>query len=710
LRKWLASPQLPEPRAKVLTEILLAGVGQPALEQLVSEGLMSPTTPSATRKLLVGVIGRSRNPLPRSWALALSQALTRSDLGLQREALAAIQTRKWRNFDALLLALSKQTKLPADLRLASLECLASKTDWKSVPLNSEAFALLSAYLAESTEPLLRLSAVRTLAASSMTDEQLAVTAGKIHSLNTMTLRMLLPVFTGNGDAKVGTSLAKALARAPAAEALTMVEIDRLLKVYPASVHQQLAPLREKLANRQKNQAAYLARLTAELNQLQGDADAGKEIFLSPKHSCYACHRAVGRGGHIGPDLSRIGAIRTRAELLESIVFPNLSIAPQYTLHQVASRDGRLWTGLIVRESAEAIFLRTTDLAEVRIERTDIEELKPSSVSLMPGGLERSMTRQELRDLLEFLCQQRGPKQEATSKAAKRKVKYIDIHTHVGRYYLGKELTVEGLIKLMDQNGIERACVLPLISPEACLFPQTTEDALAAYKKYPDRIIPFCVIDPRSNSGNPNRFGRIDLDGMVALLKRYKNQGCRGFGEHQVGLPFDHPLMMTVYAACEKAGLPILFHLDDIRGIDTPGLPRLENVLKTYPKLVLIGHAAGFWASISGNAQMADFGRYPRIPTPVKPGGALDRLLKQYPNLYCDLSEPGGYAAIARDKKFGRDFIIRWADRCLFGTDYLMADQKVPHFDLLDSLDLPEDVQYKVYRGNAMRLLRLKDLK
>ncbi len=295
-------------------------------------------------------------------------------------------------------------------------------------------------------------------------------------------------------------------------------------------------------------------------------------------------------------------------------------------------------------------------------------------------------------------------------ASARKFKYIDIHTHVGRYYWGKDLTAEGLLKLMDKHGIERACILPLISPEACLYPQTTDDAIAAAKKYPDRLIPFCVIDPRSNSGNPKRFGRIDLDSMVALLKRYKEHGCRGFGEHQVGLPFDHPLMMTVYEACEKVELPILFHLDDIRGIDTPGLPRLENVLKTYPKLLLIGHAAGFWASISGDATFADFGRYPKIPTPTTPGGALDRLLAKYPNLYCDLSEPGGYCAIARDKKFGRDFLIRHADRCLFGTDYLMADQEIPHYDLLDSLNLPEDVQYKVNRGNAIQVLRLQGVK
>jgi predicted TIM-barrel fold metal-dependent hydrolase len=293
---------------------------------------------------------------------------------------------------------------------------------------------------------------------------------------------------------------------------------------------------------------------------------------------------------------------------------------------------------------------------------------------------------------------------AARAAVPRKHQYIDIHTHVGRYYWGKDLTVSGLLKLMDKHDIERACVLPLVSPEATIYPQTSDDALAAFKAHPDRIIPFCCVDPRTNSGNPNRFGRLDLNSMVEVLKRFRDLGARGFGEHQVGLPFDHPLMMTVYEACTKVGLPILFHLDDIRGIDTPGLPRLEHVLKSFPELPLIGHACGFWASISGDAGPEDFRRYPSGPKPVTPGGALDRLMDTYSNLYGDLSESGGYWAIQRDREFGRHFLIRRADRLLFGTDFLMADQEIPQFELLDSLDLPDDVQKNVYRGNALRVL------
>lgn len=290
---------------------------------------------------------------------------------------------------------------------------------------------------------------------------------------------------------------------------------------------------------------------------------------------------------------------------------------------------------------------------------------------------------------------------------KRKYRYIDIHTHVGTFYPGKELTADGLVKLMDRDGIEKAVILPLVSPESSPYLQTSESALEAAKKHPDRLIPFCCLDPRSTTGRPERFGHVEgLKGIKDILKRYQDAGAKGLGEHKVGLPFAHKQMMTLYEACQDLYLPILFHLDDIRSFDTVGLPRLEEAIKTFPKLPFMGHAAGFWASISGDATDADFGRYPKIPTPVTEGGALDRLMAKYPNLYGDLSEPGGYAAIARDKKFGREFLIRRADQLLFGTDYLMADQTIPHYALFDSLDLPDEVQKKIYRGNAIKILKL----
>ena len=291
-----------------------------------------------------------------------------------------------------------------------------------------------------------------------------------------------------------------------------------------------------------------------------------------------------------------------------------------------------------------------------------------------------------------------PVRSFAAPAARRASKYIDMHTHVGTVWNGhKELKPAALVHWMDQHDIEKAVVLPLTSPESSSFLCLTEGALAAAKEFPDRLIPFCSIDPRTSVVGGVR-------GFETVIRGYVDQGAKGFGEHKVGLDFDDPLMMQIYEVCEKIGIPLLFHMDSIRGKDRPGLPRLARALATFPKLTFIGHGPGWWASISGDAKAADFGGYPRRP--VKPGGAIDRLMDAFPNLYGELSAGSGAGAISRDPAFGRQFLIRRQDRILFGTDYLEPGQRVPQFEVLASLKLPADVERKICRGNAEKLLGL----
>jgi putative heme-binding domain-containing protein len=199
---------------------------------------------------------------------------------------------------------------------------------------------------------------------------------------------------------VGLALVDALRRSPGAEALAADDLDRVLQSYPAEVRKAARPLRERLA------AAYLGELTSQLAKTPGDAERGKEVFFSRKAACYGCHRAAGKGGSVGPDLSQVGRFRTPGDLLESIVFPSSSIVPEFRAFVVHTRDGRVTAGTIVRETSDAVFLRTAQLAEVRLARADVEEMTPSPTSIMPEGLEKTMSRQELSDLLEFLSRQR----------------------------------------------------------------------------------------------------------------------------------------------------------------------------------------------------------------------------------------------------------------------------------------------------------------
>lgn len=275
-------------------------------------------------------------------------------------------------------------------------------------------------------------------------------------------------------------------------------------------------------------------------------------------------------------------------------------------------------------------------------------------------------------------------------------KYVDVHVHLGQPWNERgPLTAEQMLRWMDAHEIAQAWVLPLVSPESWFYPITPQWVFEQTAPYRDRLIPFCVIDPRTiNLGG--------YDGMVDILKRYVDAGARGFGEHKWGGPIDDPRNLDVFRACATLKLPVLFHLDSQRNTDQPGLPGLEKVLQEIPDGVFIGHAQGWWASISGDVKEGELSSYPR--TKVMPGGAIDRLMDKYPNLYGDLSAGSGANAIRRDLEFGREFLIRRADRLMFGTDYLADGQAVPQFELFDSLNLPDDVAAKIFRENARRLV------
>jgi predicted TIM-barrel fold metal-dependent hydrolase len=84
-------------------------------------------------------------------------------------------------------------------------------------------------------------------------------------------------------------------------------------------------------------------------------------------------------------------------------------------------------------------------------------------------------------------------------------------------------------------------------------------------------------------------------------------------------------------------------------------------------------------------------------------------MDKHANLYGDLSAGSGAWAISRDLEFGREFLIRRQDRIMFGTDFLAPKQDVPQFELFEEklTDLPPDVQAKVFRDNARKLLGLR---
>ena len=151
----------------------------------------------------------------------------------------------------------------------------------------------------------------------------------------------------------------------------------------------------------EKQKARLAELHDVLSG--GEIQRGRDLFFGNKKAiCATCHAVQGQGGKIGPDLSKIGAIRTPRDLLEAIVFPSASFARGYEPFTLATDDGQVVAGIIARETADAIYLVGSTRVEVRVPRSAIESLHQSNVSIMPEGMDTQLSRQELADLIAFL--------------------------------------------------------------------------------------------------------------------------------------------------------------------------------------------------------------------------------------------------------------------------------------------------------------------
>jgi len=133
-------------------------------------------------------------------------------------------------------------------------------------------------------------------------------------------------------------------------------------------------------------------------ELKGDAKSGAAVY---EKTCSKCHRINGIGHNVGPDISDTRA-RARDALLYDILDPNRRVDPQFTEYIAVTTDGRTFNGLLKAESPDSITLRQPEGREETIIRSDIEDLKSTNKSLMPEGIERDVTVEQMADVLEFL--------------------------------------------------------------------------------------------------------------------------------------------------------------------------------------------------------------------------------------------------------------------------------------------------------------------
>lgn len=140
-------------------------------------------------------------------------------------------------------------------------------------------------------------------------------------------------------------------------------------------------------------AAYQSKLDS-----SGNVERGKTLF--EKH-CSRCHHLNGIGVEIGPDLDSVRS-RPNESLLLDILDPSGSINPKYRTYNVMTKEGRVASGLLADETATSITLVQEKDRKETILRRDIDEMRASTKSIMPEGMEQFMTTSDMNDLLAYL--------------------------------------------------------------------------------------------------------------------------------------------------------------------------------------------------------------------------------------------------------------------------------------------------------------------
>jgi putative heme-binding domain-containing protein len=303
-------------------------------------------------------------PFPAEWAEAVGRQFAAGDPALRRKAAEVVRARGITSQDALLERVALDARENPGVRLAALGALVTRRS----ELRGEAAEFVVSRLDSRVEASERMAAARILARASLPEEQLLAVAR---------------LAGRNRDPVILAQVVEALKRSPS----------------PA-VQASLRPILAEMEGAARQREARLERLAPRVES-GGDIGRGRLVFYGEKAGCSGCHAIGSEGGRVGPDLTAIGSIRSAHDLLEAIVFPAASFVPGYEVYKVITA-AEAFTGVLAEDQPGHIVLLTGPNERVRLERAKIQSMEPAAVSIMPDGLDETLSAAELADLMAFL--------------------------------------------------------------------------------------------------------------------------------------------------------------------------------------------------------------------------------------------------------------------------------------------------------------------
>jgi quinoprotein glucose dehydrogenase len=317
--------------------------------------------------------------------------ITKAPERVLREWIELVETSDCRSVGATLLQLANDNAADKNVRAAAVRAAKKVASAELEPALAK--------LVKDPESAVRAAALRAIAGVEPAKAFPLLEEAALHG-SVDERRVAFSLFADLADTRVDTLVASELRRhaaglVPREVALDLVELAEARQ--DAAVVTSLASLR---ALREIDTA--LALFADSL--YGGDKARGKETLRGKAETeCLRCHKIEwGEGGQVGPDLVGVGKRLSRADLLASICDPNRRIADGYQGTILFLESGTNVAGIVVREDRETIVVRTPKDELVEVAASDVESRRPD-LSAMPQDVSKSLSRREMRDLIEYLA-------------------------------------------------------------------------------------------------------------------------------------------------------------------------------------------------------------------------------------------------------------------------------------------------------------------
>ena len=279
---------------------------------------------------------------------------------------------------------------------------------------------------------------------------------------------------------------------------------------------------------------------------------------------------------------------------------------------------------------------------------------------------------------------------------------IDIHQHTN--YSGR--TDQQLLAHQRAMGITTSILLPAGRPvDRPSTHQGKSNGLAAQTGGNETVRALALEFPNEFLFGANEV--VDLPEARAEIEKFLKLGAKVIGEQKFGVDCDSPHIHEIARLAQDHNVPVLLHFQ--HGTYNLGFERFHKVLEKFPKTNFIGHAQTWWANIDKDHADQKV-LYPK--TKVTAGGMTDRYLREYPNMFGDMSAGSGLNALIRDEEHTRAFLDRHQDKLLYGSDCNDTLGRGPGCQggqtiaAIRRLAPTKAIERKLLFGNSKKLFRL----